>query len=47
MSNWIEKINKEMLNEAKLLEETEEDLFEMTYRIMKAILWSHQKELYY
>ena len=43
--HWIEKINKEMLNEAKLLKETEKDLFGMAYRIMKAIHWSHQKEL--
>ena len=31
----IKEINKKMHNEAKLLEKTEEQLFGMTYRIMR------------
>ena len=41
----IEELNKEMLNEAKLLEETEEKLFGIAYRIMNAIHWGYQEEL--
>ena len=33
-----------MSNESKLLEETEEKLFGMTYRIMKVTHWSCQKK---
>ena len=36
---------KKMSNEAKFLEETEEKLLGMTYRIMKSSYWSRQKEL--
>ena len=36
---------KKMSNESKLLEETEEKLFGMTYRIMKVTHWSCQKKL--
>ena len=36
----IKEVNKEMLNEGRLLEETEQKLFGMTYRIMKATDWS-------
>ena len=41
----IEELNKEMLNEAKLLEETEAKLFGIAYRIMNAIHWGYQEEL--
>ena len=41
----IKEVNKEMLNQAKLLEETEEKLFGMPYRIMKATHWDCQNEL--
>ena len=43
--HFLEELNKKMLNEAKLHEETEKKLFGMTYRIMKASHWSHQKGL--
>ena len=33
----IEELNKKMLNEAKLLKETKEELFRVEHRIMKAI----------
>ena len=36
---------KKLSNEAKLLEETEEKLFEMSYRIMNAVYWDRQKKL--
>ena len=41
----IKDLNKKMLNEARLLEETEEKLFGMTYRITKSANWGKQKEL--
>ena len=41
----IKDLNKKMLNEARLLEETEEKLFGMTYRITKSADWGKQKEL--
>ena len=41
----IKEINKEMLNEEEFLEETQEKLFGMAYRIMKANDWGKQKEL--
>ena len=41
----IKEIKSEILNEITLLEETEEKLFGMACRIMKAIDWDCQEEL--
>ena len=43
----IEEVKSEILNEVKLLEETEEKLFGMTYKIMKAIDGDYQEEQHY
>ena len=41
----MKEIKSEILNEIKLLEETEEKLFGMAHRIMKATHWDYQEEL--
>ena len=41
----IKELNEKMFNEAKFSEETEKQLFGMTYRIMKAADRDKQKEL--